>query len=261
MTQIGLIEADYHSHHRAGLNSPDFWMPERGANGKWGRMQRELWNARCEILEKIGPVDFHAINGDAFDGRGQASGSTELLADPSWHNQVLNAEACARVVKFKGKERRIMSRGTPYHCGQLDDHEDELAMYLDATIKDHPFFTVEGVTFDMKHRVGSSSIPHGRGTSVAKEWLWNLLWAERGEQPKADVLIRSHVHYHSYIGGLGWVAMTTPALQAAGTKYGGRQCSGTVDWGLTVFEVENGEFDWHVYTVNLKSNKVRAVKL
>jgi len=95
-----LIEADYHSHHRAGLNAPDFWMPERGINARFGKMQRELWNARCEILEKIGPVDAHAINGDAIDGRGEASGSTELLADPSWLNQIENAEQCARQVKF-----------------------------------------------------------------------------------------------------------------------------------------------------------------
>jgi len=261
MIERGIIESDYHSHHRAGLNAPDFWMPEKGVNAKWGRMQRELWDARCEILTKIGKVDFHAINGDAFDGRGQASGSTELLADPAWHNQILNAEDCAREVKFKGKPRIIMSRGTPYHTGKLDDYEDALADHLGAIIKDHPFFTVGGVTFDMKHKTGSSSIPHGRGTPIARDRLWNLLWAERGEQPKAQVIIRSHVHYHTYIGGPGWVAMTTPALQAAATKYGGRQCSGTVDWGLTLFEVEDGEFDWTVYLVNLKSNKVKAVKL
>jgi len=259
--QRGLIESDYHSHHRAGLNAPDYWMPDKGTNKKFGVMQRELWAARCEILEKIGPVDFHAINGDAIDGRGEASGSTELLADPSWLNQIANAEECARQVKFRGKPRIIMSRGTAYHVGKLDDYEDLLADHLGATIKDHPFFTVDGVTFDMKHKVGGSSIPHGRGTAVAKEWLWNVLWAERGEQPKADVILRSHVHYHSYIGGPGWVAMTTPALQAAGSKYGGRIMSGTVDWGVVVFDVEDGEFDWKAYIVNLKSNKVKSVRL
>jgi len=256
-----LIEADYHSHHRAGLNAPDFWMPEHGTNGKFGKMQRELWSARCEILEKIGPVDVHAINGDAIDGRGERSGSTELLADPSWQNQIKNAEQCAREVKFKGEPRIIMSRGTPYHTGQEGDYEDILAENLGATIKDHPFFEVEDVVFDMKHSVGSSTVPHGRGTSIAKERLWNVLWAERGEQPKADAVIRSHAHYFSYIGGAGWVAMITPALQAAATKYGGKACSGTVDWGVVVFEVEDGEFDWTAHLVNLKSNKVKAIKL
>jgi len=256
-----LIESDYHSHHRAGLNAPDFWMPDHGKNGKWGKVQRELWDARCEILEQIGPVDAHAINGDAFDGRGERSGSTELLADPSWVNQIANAEQCARQVKFKGDPRIIMSRGTPYHVGQLDDYEDILADNLGATIKDHPFFEVEGVTFDMKHKIGTSTVPHGRGTSISRDRLWNVLWSERGEQPKADVIIRSHAHYYSYVGGPGWVSMITPGLQAAATKYGGKLCSGTVDWGVITFDVEDGEFDWTAYLVNLKSNKVKAVKL
>ena len=259
--QRGIMEGDYHSHHRAGLNSPDYWMPETGKNAKWGTMQRELWNARCEILEKIGPVDFHAINGDCFDGRGQASGSTELLADPAWGNQIANAEQVALQVRFRGKPRRIMSRGTPYHVGKLEDYEDILAESLGATIKDHPFFDVEGVTFDMKHKVGSSSVPYGRSTAVARERFWNLVWAETEYQPKADVVLRSHVHYYSFNGGDGWLGMTLPALQAAGTKYGGRQCSGTVDWGLVTFDVEDGEYDWQYWTYDLKSNKVKSVRL
>jgi hypothetical protein len=176
-------------------------------------------------------------------------------------NQIANAEACARAVQFAGKPRRIMSRGTPYHVGGDSDYEDALAMNLGATLKDHPFFTFGGVIFDMKHKVGASSIPHGRGTPIARERLWNLLWAEHEEQPKAQVIARSHTHYCYYVGEPGWLALTTPALQAAATKYGGRQCSGTVHWGVVVFECDGGEFDWRVYTVGLKSNKVEAVKL
>ena len=256
-----LVEADMHAHHRAGLNSPDWWMPSTGVYAKWGRVQRELWHKRMDILEKIGPVDAYANNADAFDGRGDRSGGTELLPDASWPNQIANAEASIRVVKFRGEPRRIFSRGTPYHVGWDADYEDVLAMNLGATIKDHPFFTFGGVTFDMKHKVGNSSIPHGRATPIARDRLWNVLWAERGEQPKAQVIIRSHVHQFTHVGGRGWLAMTTPALQAAGTKYGGRQCSGTVDWGVVVFNCEGGEFEWKAYLVDLSANKVTAVQL
>jgi len=256
-----VVEADLHCHHRAGLCAPEFWLPEDGVYGKWGQIQRELWNTREEIIAKVGPIDYHAINGDATDGRGERSGGTELLPNPSWLNQVKNAEECIRAWDGKNPPKRIMSRGTGYHVGNADDHEDELAARLGATVKDHPFFEIDGVVFDMKHKVGASSIPHGRGTPIARERLWNVLWAERDEQPRAQVIIRSHVHYFTYIGGHDWVAMTTPALQAAGTKYGGRMCSSTVDWGLVVFEIENGEFDWHVHLVKMSANKVEAVKL
>jgi len=236
-------------------------MPSTGVYAKWGKVQRELWNKRLELLDKIGPVDAWAMNGDPFDGRGERSGGTELLPDASWPNQTANAEACARVVKFTGEPKRIMSRGTPYHVGWDADYEDVLAMNLGATIKDHPFFTFGGVTFDMKHKAGASSIPHGRATPLARDRLWNLLWSEHDEQPKAQVVIRSHVHYHTFTGEADWVSMTTPALQAAGTKFGGRQCAGTVHWGVIVFECEGGRYDWTPYIVRLAANRVEAVKL
>lgn len=253
-----IAEADYHCYHRAGLCHPDWWLPEQGEYAKWARVQRELWEKRQELIERLKPIDLLILNGDAFDGRGEASGGTELLPDHSWKNQILLAEACA--IQW-GAPAIVMSRGTPYHVGKLDDYEDLLAQHLGATIKDHPFVEAGGVTFDIKHKCGSSSIPHGRGTSIAKERLWNVLWSEREEQPKGDVILRAHVHYFSYVGGPGWVAMTQPALQAAGTKYGGRQCSGTVDWGLVSFDVEGGEFDWSAHLVNLQANKVEVVKL
>jgi hypothetical protein len=85
--------------------------------------------------------------------------------------------------------------------------------------------------------VGGSTIPHGRFTATAKERLWNVLWNERELRPKAQVILRGHVHYATFCGEPGWVAMTLPALQGMGTRYGGRVCSGTVHWGAVIFDV------------------------
>lgn len=258
MKRVAVL-ADLHCYHRAGLTHPEWWLPKDSIHyGKWGTVQRELYGHYLKIIEKVSPVDALIINGDCFDGRGDRSGGTELLPDPSWGNQIALAEACIREWGVDGSNI-VMSRGTPYHTGQASDYEDVLAMHLGATIKDHPFVEIEGVTFDIKHKVGSSSIPHGRNTPIARERLWNVLWADG--QPRADVLIRSHTHYFSYCGGKDWLGVTTPALQAAGTKYGGRQCSGTVDWGLLTFDVDGGEFDWQAHLVDLKANKVKAVRL
>lgn len=257
---IVLFESDLHAHHRAGLNSPDWWMPDHGAYAKWGIVQRELYEARAEILERIGAVDIHVINGDAFDGRGECAGGTELLADPSWENQIANAEASLRIVRFRGDPKRLLIRGTPYHVGWDADYEDALASHLQAKIKDHGFFSAGGVMFDCKHKLGTSAVPYGRATPLAREYIWNLLWHERMEQPRAQVVIRSHVHSYNFVGGKNYLAMSTPGLQAAGTKYGGRQCSGTIDWGLVVFHCAGGQFDWHAYLADLKANKVEAIK-
>jgi hypothetical protein len=141
---------------------------------------------------------------------------------------------------------------TPYHTGQEEDWEDVLAREVGAKIGAHEWVDINGLVFDVKHHVGSSQIPHGRHTAVARERLWSQLWAEREQTPKADVIIRSHVHYFDYCGGRDWLAMTTPALQGLGTKFGARRCSGTVDFGLLSFDVASrDEWSWHWHIAEL----------
>jgi hypothetical protein len=57
------------------------------------------------------------------------------------------------------------------------------------------------------------------------------------DRPKADVFVRSHVHYHVLINLLGRIAFTTPALQI-NSSYGERQCAGIIDYGFMVVEVD-----------------------
>jgi hypothetical protein len=61
--------------------------------------------------------------------------------------------------------------------------------------------------------------------------------------PKVNVFIRSHVHYFAYCGDEGFHAFITPALQGWGSKYGERQCEGTVGFGFMVFDIASLE-DW-----------------
>jgi hypothetical protein len=58
----------------------------------------------------------------------------------------------------------------------------------------------------------------------------------------------------------------TPALQGAGTKYGGRRCYGRVDFGVTVFDILPGEnlqdrLRWSWKTVFVQSQKSGVLEL
>jgi hypothetical protein len=162
---------------------------------------------------------------------------------------------------INAKEIHI-SYGTGYHTGNEEDFEKILARRLKATIRSQEWIDVNGCVFDVKHHVGSSGIPHGRHTATAKEHLWNQLWAERELQPKSNVILRSHVHYYGHCGGTDWLAMTLPALQGMGSKYGARRCSGLVDFGMVEFDVNTkGEWSWTPHLAKIQGQVRKARKI
>jgi len=251
---------DFHCGHLAGLTPPEFQgaFPHIPYYGKFVELQAECWNWYAATLASLQPIDILILNGDAIDGSGAKSGGTELIT-PDRRVQAEMAIECAREAKA-GKI--AMTFGTGYHTGNEEDWEVIIAKELGASIGSHEWIDVNGLVFDVKHHLGSSAVPHGRHTAVARDRLWNILWAERDEQPRASVFLRSHVHYHGYAGGVGWLAMTLPALQAAATKYGARRCSGTVDFGLVHFDVDTtGNYQWQLHVAELPAQKARAFKL
>lgn len=257
-----LILSDLHCGHRVGLTPEPWQYPVKSdaVRYKWGKVQRQCWKWYVDSLKEHGPFDVVILNGDAVDGKGFRSGGTEQITTDRLE-QVEMAALCVREAQTKDT-KVIVVRGTPYHCGADEDLEDALAREVGAIkVGNHEWPNVEGVVFDVKHAVGSSSVPHGRHTAISRERLWGLLWAERGEAPKADVFIRSHVHYHSFAGGPGWLAMTTPALQSLGSKYGAKMCAGVVDFGFVVFDCEDGAYSWEAVMHTVASAVPRELKV
>jgi hypothetical protein len=249
-----LVAADLHSGHQVGLTHPDFERKPADTKSKqykYYKIRQEMWKWFAETVASLQPIDVLMVNGDAIDGRGEKSGSTELLLIDR-NEQVECAAACINECKA---ESVLMSYGTPYHSGQIEDYEDLLAKQVNALkVESHGFAEIGGVRFDYRHHVGNSSVPYGRFTPIAKEKLWALLWAERGEYPDSTVLLRSHVHHFDFCGGVDWLAITTPALQAYWTKYGTRRLSGTVDFGLVWFDIEGKDkWSWDYRVKRLKS--------
>ena len=233
--------SDFHCGSKVGLTPPGYQNDS---------LQGELWDAYLMMLEPLRPIDILVANGDLIDGKGYRWGGTDLItADRA--EQAEMATICIEVTEAK---EAYLTYGTPYHTGRSEDWEGEVAKYLGVPIEDQLWLDVNGVVFDVKHFIGASSVPYGRHTTIARDRLWNLLWAEMGQQPKADILLRSHVHYHNYCGGVSWVAMTTPALQGLGSKFGARYPAGTVDFGLVYFDIDDdGGFTWQSDTILIEN--------
>lgn len=240
-----LVISDLHSMHRAGLVHPEFdARPQNRESPQFSlyRLRSKMFKFYSELIDFLKPVDVLIVNGDAVEGKGGKSGSTEVLtADRA--EQASNAAALINMVGARVVE---MTYGSAYHAGVSEDWEDETAKEVENLhkVESVGYYKIGKLMFQARHHVGRSSVPYGRMTPLAKQNVWNVLWKERGEYPHVDIILRSHVHYFTYCGEADWLAFTTPALQAYWTKYGTRRCDGTVDFGLLWFDVDGSSMTW-----------------
>ena len=241
---------DLHSGHRVGLTPPRW---QWSLNPKWGPVQSQLWDAFTNIVDSLKPIDILFVNGDCVDGKGIRSGGTELIT-PDRKEQ---AEMAAECINYIGAEKIVMTYGTPYHTGVSEDWEDIVAEKVGAEeIGSHLWPQVNGVVFDLKHKVGNTTVPYSKGTAISKERLWNLLWNEHDEQPKANIILRSHIHWYFQCGDADWQAIYLPALQGMGSKFGGRQCQNIVHFGAVHFDIEdNGRVNWKPHIVRISTQR------
>jgi len=252
-----LVIADPHCGSEVGLTPPDYEVAVDG-DADIRVLQREMWRNYTEMIDALKPIDIAILLGDGIEGKAERDGGKGLITA----NRNTQVDMCAEVVLRTGAKKKLILGGTRYHTGKDEDYEKQLADKVGADFSLHEFVRINGVNFDLKHHISGSSIPHGRFTALAREKLWSQLWAERKQQPKADVLLRAHVHYFVYCGGAGWLAVIVPPLQAGRTRYGARRMSGTVDWGLVYFDVyEDGSYLWDVDIRQLEGTRIKPKKL
>ena len=255
-----LFVSDLHCGHWSGLTHPS-WQIKGERGGPWAKramLQRKFWAEWRRLLRDLAPIDVCVVAGDCVDGRGKKSGGVELLtADVDEQGDMAK-----RALGLVPAKQFAFVFGTPYHTGENEDQEQHIADFFGAPIKSHLFCEVEGVTFDVKHKIGGSHVPHGRFTAAAREALWNLVWSTRRDgQPRADVIVRGHVHYYAYCGRADWLSVTLPCLQCW-TRYGARQCSGDIDWGVWFADCENGRvLRWQGVTKQLRAAASTLVAL
>lgn len=254
-----VVIADSHCGHRSGLTHPDFQYKEDTRDPvrlKYGEIQRVMYGWYVDTIQSLWPIDTLIVNGDAIDGKGERSGGTEQL-DLDRGEQ---AKMAARVIEEAGAGKVYVILGTPYHGGRDEDHESSIGQWTKVDkCSNHEWVGSDGVIIDCRHKVSSSVIPHGRFTGPARAALWNILWAEREMQPKANIIVRSHVHYHVYAGTPDRLVMTTPALQAF-TKFGSQECEGTNDIGIIQIDIlGRGEYKWKAHLLDMRFAKAQVL--
>jgi hypothetical protein len=234
MRKRTLVVSDLHCGASTGLTP---------LNPKWKQteLSETLYRLYLKWINELGPFDIAIVNGDAIDGTGDRSGGTEQITT----DRLEQCEIAAECLRDTGAGQIHLIAGTPYHTGNAEDFEQVIAAKVGGQFHSRGFFNINGREFNFKHKIGSSGIPHGRLTPLAREILQNREWYLEGTEPKADVLIRSHVHYYDQIDHCDCLGFITAGLQALGNKYGARQCSGVVHFGILVIDVtDKGEITW-----------------
>ena len=251
-----LLWADSHCGSNVGLTPPAYQYKiianpiseEHRIRNKWAVLQHECWDWYIRTLKMLQPIDVCFINGDAIDGSGKRSGGTELITTDR-NVQTAMAIECIEQV---GAGRYLMTFGTPYHCGNDEDFEIIIAKHFGCKIGGHEWEDINSCIFDLKHKQSNCVNP---STSLYNEIRDNREWASVGEQPKANVLVRSHTHRFCIYRTEDAIGISTCALQAYGTKFGARECSRKVQFGLIAVDVwPDGEIVEHVHIARLAAH-------
>jgi hypothetical protein len=194
------------------------------------------------------PIDKLFVMGDVIDGDGKRSGGTELITTDRKKQVCMGIES----IEVIGANEMTMVYGTPYHAGQAEDFEVDIAKHFGCKIGSHEWEEVNGCMFDLKHKQSNCKNP---ATGVWNEIVENREWAGLGEQPKANILVRAHTHRFIILRIEDCIGITIPALQAYGTKFGARQCSRKIQFGLLALDVwPDGEVVEHVHIARLASH-------
>ena len=251
-----VVISDMHCGHAVGLTPPNWQYPAdpETHRGKIGLMQKTMWDWYAKEIKQLKPIDIIVCNGDAIDGKGDRSGGTEQITT----DREQQVEMSAQCIKLAEAKKILLIYGTAYHTGALEDWEQNLFHAVRAEkIGSHEWVDINGFIFDFKHHIGNSSIPHGRFTQLAKDKLWNDEWyLKEKRQPNSDVIVRSHVHEFREVRTTGWRALTTPALQGYGSKFGARRCSGLIEIGFVYFDVFKDGISCNV--IGLQSDILQA---
>jgi hypothetical protein len=236
-----LILSDTHCGHVNGI-APQGW----NVSGRGADYRAEMIAALTQDIENLRPLDAIIFNGDLCDGPGKDPGE-HVSDDPN--DQVLIAMQF--MVDVIGNQKRapacFATAGTPFHTTVKGINLEHLAVQHAAAqtgvpvlYKNQHMININGRTIHCRHHIGNGQLIN-MPPSLPRQKLTNMLLAERGMQPVADVFIRSHVHRFLHCADATANFIITPALQGS-TDYGALRCDSVIDVGFLWLDIfDDGE--------------------
>lgn len=254
-----LLAGDLHCGHLAGLTPPAYRInPDSPTQRRFYDLQKETWEWYIQQIQGLRPFTHAVWNGDLIEGKGPRSGSTELITA----DRNLQCDMAVEAIGVVGAKTNVVVYGTPSHVGDQEDFEYNIAKELDAVLLDNDLLEIGGVVMNIRHKIGSSSVPYGAATPLLRDALWSDLWSALEDNPKTDLVVRSHVHTFVYTNDGFRQAIILPALMGAASKYGTRQCSKVVHYGFAYADIyADGSFNVNPVIYSPESQRRQIIKL
>lgn len=198
-----------------------------GAHIEQNAAQQYLWRCWLDFCERAKAFKPEAIivNGDVVDGDQHRNKGAELtLVSPD--DQV---RAAVQALQKLPTAKFYLTQGTPYHVGDWNAAEESVACEMYATeyqsvgtgrkCREVLWLDIDGVIIEAAHHIAVSTGFY-RLTALDREGQWSAMSSKDATKgvPKADLLIRSHVHYFGLAEHASKKIVTTPCWQLQ-TRY------------------------------------------
>lgn len=222
----GAVVSDIHAGSIYGILPPDFETFE-GVFKLPNAGQDYLWSCWQDFTQRVANYDpdFIIVNGDMVDGPQRKNHGAELSL-AAWQDQKDAAIAALLVLhnRVRPECRWYFTQGTPYHVGNFGAAEEAIAEALGGQryfslgtgklCREVLWLDVDGVIIEAAHHI-SASTGFYRLTALDREGQWSAMSAKDATMgvPKADLLIRSHVHYFGLAEHASKMIVTTPCWQ------------------------------------------------
>ena len=257
-----LIVSDIHNGSTTAICTPEPDMADKDTTHKPNKLQKALYQGWLNCIDDLTQKPtLLVINGEPCDG-----GNRKQLGMQSWTSNINDQlNDTVKLLDLIPHYNLLFNRGSLYHVGlDATNFEEIIAEKMGADSyrafggsgKTDYYSLVEmyGKHFNFTHHVGFNKWAAYRTTALAREMAGMVF--EKDKMGRADVIVRSHVHYFVHIEFVHTHGFTTPAWKFPDSHlFRGGTAGTTPDIGMVEVIIEpNGDLfvEKHIQELNIK---------
>ncbi len=170
--------------------------------------QKYLWKCNQHLQANLPPIDACVVVGDGMQGHRDPWASR--LCAPNFTDQETALITILKPYRQKVK-RMYLTAGTQYHSQDYATAERNVAKNLNAEYRPWLTLPVYGKNIHFAHGKCGGFVY--RTTFLEREVFFHVLAAEAKQIPRADVVVRAHVHFFALYQSADKTAFFNPCWQ------------------------------------------------